>query len=107
MLASFLLQAVALHRGTLSQVQPILTTELLFLVLILATWFRFQIGRRERLGCLAAAGGLAGFLVFAQPSRGTQVPTTLGWIVVGSICGRRGAGRGAGPARSALVARGL
>ena len=44
MIGSFLCQAVALHFGNLSQVQPILTTELLFLVVILATWFRFQIG---------------------------------------------------------------
>ncbi len=87
MVGSFLLQAVALHLGNLSQVQPILTTELLFLVLILAIWFRFQIGRREWLGSLAAAGGLAGFLIFAEPSSGTAVPTALDWIVVGSICG--------------------
>ncbi len=46
MVGSFLLQAVALHLGDLSQVQPILTTELMFLVLILTTWFRFQIGLR-------------------------------------------------------------
>ena len=44
MVASFLMQAVALHIGDLSQVQPILTIELPFLVLILATWFRFHIG---------------------------------------------------------------
>ena len=87
MVGSFLLQAVALHRGDLSQVQPILATELLFLVLILATWFGFRIGWREWLGCLAAAAGLAGFLVFAQPGGETDVPTTLGWIVVGSTCG--------------------
>ncbi len=87
MIGSFLLQAVALHLGDLSQVQPILTTELLFLVLLLATWFRFRIGLREWLACLAAAGGLAGFLLFAQPGGGKSVPTTLGWIVVGSICG--------------------
>jgi drug/metabolite transporter (DMT)-like permease len=86
MVGSFLLQAVALHLGDLSQVQPILTTELLFIVLLLATWFRFRVGLREWLGCLAAAGGLAGFLVFAQPGGGDQVPTTLGWIVVASIC---------------------
>ena len=86
MIAAFLLQAVALHLGDLSQVQPILTTELLFLVLILAVWFRFRIGWREWLGCLAAAGGLAGFLVFAEPSVRVSAPTALGWIVVGSIC---------------------
>jgi drug/metabolite transporter (DMT)-like permease len=87
MVASFLFQAVALHLGDLSQVQPILTTELLFLIIILATWFRFRIGMREWLGCLAAAGGLTGFLLFAQPSAGNSVPTARGWIVVGSICG--------------------
>ncbi len=87
MVASFLCQAVALHLGDLSQVQPILTTELLFLVLLLATWFRFRIGLREWLGCLAAAGGLAGFLAFAQPGGGQLVPTNLGWLVVGSVCG--------------------
>src|SRR5271163_3820649 len=87
MVASFLIQAVALHLGDLSQVQPILTSELLFLILLLATWFRFRIGLLEWLGCLAAAGGLAGFLIFAQPGAGNGQPTTLGWIVVGSICG--------------------
>jgi drug/metabolite transporter (DMT)-like permease len=87
MVASFLLQAVALHVGDLSQVQPILTTELLFLVLLLATWFRFGVGIREWIGCIAAAGGLAGFLVFAQPAGGDVVPSTRGWILVASSCG--------------------
>ena len=84
MIGSFLMQAVALHLGDLSQVQPILTTELLFLVLLLATWFRFRIGLREWLGCLAAAGGLAGFLIFAQPAGGNLTPTASEWIVAGS-----------------------
>ena len=37
MIVSFLCQAVALHLGRLSQVQPILTTELVFLVIVLAS----------------------------------------------------------------------
>ena len=86
MVASFLLKAVALHLGDLSQGQPILTTEMLFIVLLPATWFRFRVGLRERLGCAAAAGSLAGFLVCAQPGEGDLVPTTLGWVVVASIC---------------------
>jgi hypothetical protein len=85
--ATFLLQSVALHNGRLSQVQPILTSELLFLVLFLATWFRFRIGLREWLACLAAAGGLAGFLVIAQPGGGKLTPTNTEWIVAGSLCG--------------------
>jgi drug/metabolite transporter (DMT)-like permease len=83
--ATFLLQSVALHIGRLSQVQPVLTTELLFIVIFLATWFRFRIGLREWLGCLAAAGGLAGFLAFAQPGGGKLVPTAFEWTVLVTV----------------------
>ena len=85
-IGSFVLQAVALHLGSLSQVQPILTLELLFLVLLLAMWFRFHISLREWAACLAAAGGLAGFLIFAQPTSDSSVPSTQAWIVTSAIC---------------------
>jgi uncharacterized membrane protein len=88
MVSSFLAQSFALHLGDLSQVQPILTLELPLLVLLLATWFRFRIGLWEWLGCLAATGGLAGFLTFAHPQEANQVvPSTSEWIVSGSISG--------------------
>src|ERR1017187_243774 len=58
MIVSFVLQAIALHFGRLSQVQPILTTELVFLVAALALWFGFRTGRREWLRALAVPGGL-------------------------------------------------
>lgn len=83
MICSFLMQAVALHNGRLSVVQPILTTELLFLVLILGTWFRFQVGFREWIFALAAAAGLAGFLVFADPVGGSKVPGNKDWFITG------------------------
>jgi drug/metabolite transporter (DMT)-like permease len=84
MIASFLLQSFALHIGRLSVVQPILTMELLFLVAILGTYFRFSISLREWIGASAIAFGLSGFLFFAAPGGGDEVPTNLGWIVVGS-----------------------
>lgn len=87
LISSFLMQAVALHLGNLSQVQPILTLELPFLVLLLATWFRFHIGMREWISCVLATAGLAGFLLFAQPTAGDDVPNGVGWAVVGGICG--------------------
>ena len=83
MICAFLLQAFALHIGTLSVVQPILTMELLFLVAILGTYFRFSISAREWIGAGAIAFGLSGFLFFAAPGGGNEVPTNLGWIVVG------------------------
>ena len=84
MIASFLLQSFALHIGRLSIVQPILTMELLFLVAILGTYFRFSISLREWIGASAIAFGLSGFLYFAAPGGGDEVPTNLGWIVVGA-----------------------
>jgi drug/metabolite transporter (DMT)-like permease len=87
MIVSFLLQALALHFGRLSQVQPILTLELLFLVAVLAIWFRFNIGSREFIGSIAAAGGLAGFLVFANPQGGSGQPPGWEWGATAAACG--------------------
>src|SRR5215470_18069421 len=86
MILSFVLQAVALHLGRLSQVQPILTTELVFLAAILAIWFRFKIGGREWIGAIAVAGGLSGFLYFAQPELGRRTPPVWRWAIAGGIC---------------------
>ncbi|HEY1832618.1 MAG TPA: DMT family transporter [Acidimicrobiales bacterium] len=86
MLVSFLFQAIALHLGRLSEVQPILTTELVFLVVVLSIWFGFTIGAREWIGVVATAGGLAGFLYFAHPQEGNTTPPTWEWMVAGGAC---------------------
>jgi hypothetical protein len=87
MVFSFLFQAVALHFGQLSEVQPVLTLELLFLVFVLAVWFRFNVGTREYLGALAAGAGLAGFLVFADPRAGSAPPASWEWATAAAACG--------------------
>ena len=51
MIVSFILQAVALHFGQLSQVQPILTLELVFLVAVLSVWLGCAMPSR----CISAA----------------------------------------------------
>jgi drug/metabolite transporter (DMT)-like permease len=86
MIVSFGLQAAALHIGRLSEVQPILTTELVFLVIVLAAWFGFPVTRREVVGCLTVTAGLAGFLIFAHPNYGTGVPQTWTWIITAVAC---------------------
>ncbi|HEY2562379.1 MAG TPA: DMT family transporter [Acidimicrobiales bacterium] len=80
--AGFVLQAVALRFGQLSAVQPIVTTELLFVVLILGLWFRYPLHWREAAGSLAAVGGLATFLAVAQPGGGNTVPGLGAWTEV-------------------------
>jgi drug/metabolite transporter (DMT)-like permease len=86
MLISFLLQAFALHFGRLSEVQPILTLELVFLVAVLSVWFGFSVGRREWLGSLAAVGGLAGFLYCAHPEDGNLSAPFWSWVLAGGAC---------------------
>jgi hypothetical protein len=86
MIVSFVVQAIALHFGRLSQVQPILTTELVFLTAILAIWFGFRIGRREWLGSLGVTAGLAGFLYFAHPEYGMVPPPLWRWAIAIIAC---------------------
>ncbi|MGH8980616.1 MAG: DMT family transporter [Acidimicrobiales bacterium] len=86
MVLSFAMQATALHGGRLSEVQPILTSELLFLVVILGLWFHFPLGWREWLGSVAAVLGLSGFLLFAAPGGGNGRPSVSEWIEVGVAC---------------------
>jgi drug/metabolite transporter (DMT)-like permease len=86
MIGSFLLQALALHAGDLTEVQPILVTELLFLVFILATWFGYRIGPREWFGVVLASAGLAGFLAFSAPTGGNRQPSNFYWLLVGGAC---------------------
>jgi drug/metabolite transporter (DMT)-like permease len=85
MIASFVCQAVALHFGRLSEVQPILTIELVFLVIVLAIWFGFSIGLREWVGVVATSAGLAGFLYCAHPEEGNLAPPLWQWLVAGGI----------------------
>jgi uncharacterized membrane protein len=83
MIVAFILQTFALHFGRLSQVQPILTIELVFLAAILAIWFGFSMGRREWLGSLAVTAGIAGFLYFAHPEYGMLPPPLWRWAIAG------------------------
>lgn len=85
LLVTFGLQATALRFGDLSVVQPVATTDLLFVVLILAVVFRRQVGWREVAGALGVVVGLAAFLVLARPGTGQRLPTTEGWAVVTAV----------------------
>ncbi len=85
MVCAFLLQFAALHFGRLSTVQPILTLELPFLVVILGVWFGHQLGFREWLGAILSAGGLACFLALAQPGGGGQQPDLGDWLLVSGL----------------------
>lgn len=68
-LAAFALQVMALHFGPLALVEPLLVCNLIFAVLINA-YMRRRFDAVLIGGVTAAAVGVAGFLVIAQPSNG-------------------------------------
>lgn len=82
MTGSFLLQALALSRGTLSSIQPVMVTEIVFLAVIIGGWFHGHLGWRELGGSIGTAAGLGTFLSLSAPSGGSARPTVMEWAVL-------------------------
>lgn len=89
LIAAPIFQFLALKVGTLTQVQPVLTTELLFLLGIIVLTHHQRPGVREWLGALAIVVGLLVFLVAAHPGgahselkSGYGVPLAAASVVV-------------------------
>ena len=79
---SFLLQAVALSLGDLSTVQPVMVTELVFLLMILGIWFHHSLGWREWTGVVGTSTGLGVFLGVSSAVGGHQRPQQEDWILL-------------------------
>jgi drug/metabolite transporter (DMT)-like permease len=100
MTGGFLLQALALSLGDLSEVQPVMVTEIVFLLVILALGFHRTLHWREWVGAAGTAAGLGAFLFVASPTGGGKEPARGDWLLlliasVGAIVlalalGRRG-----------------
>lgn len=109
LVVSFLFQAGALSVGRLSQVQPVLATELLFVLVILVLWFHRPVGKREWFAAGAIVLGLVVFLAAADPSEGSsRNASLLGWVVTGAavavaVVVALGVSRGGSGARQAAA----
>jgi drug/metabolite transporter (DMT)-like permease len=82
MVGAFLFQVAALADGGLTLVQPLLVTELLFLVVILRFWFGRPLGWREAVGVLLTVAGLATFLGVSNQGGGDSIPNAVGWLLM-------------------------
>lgn len=82
MLGSFALQACALGFGSLSVVQPLMVTELVFLVLILRVWFGHPLGWREASGTVLTVAGLGTFLALSDSGGGDAIPGAVAWVIM-------------------------
>ncbi|HXZ82509.1 MAG TPA: DMT family transporter [Acidimicrobiales bacterium] len=79
---SFMLQAIALSFGNLSTVQPIMVTEILFLVIILGTWFHHALKWTDWVAVFGTAIGLAVFLWLSYSKEGHSVPSKFDWVLL-------------------------
>ncbi|MBC2869670.1 DMT family transporter [Streptomyces mexicanus] len=106
---STVLQAAALAVGSLSLVQPLLATELLFTLAVGSVVFRRRPDGRTWAAFVALAVGLALFLGAASPSEGRSTADPAAWLAVGAaLVGLLAVALGAsrlvhGTARAALL----
>jgi drug/metabolite transporter (DMT)-like permease len=77
---SFVFQALALHNGLLSVVQPVLVTELVFVLVLRRVWIRQDVARTAWAAVLVVCVALAVFLTVAEPTGGHPEPETAEWL---------------------------
>jgi drug/metabolite transporter (DMT)-like permease len=85
LIGGFLLQALALSRGGLALVQPLLVAELPLTMLLIARVSRVRLDRRTWLAIGAMTVGLAGFLGAASPRPGHRTPSVLHWLIAATV----------------------
>ena len=105
---TFVFQALALHNGPMSVVQPVLITELVFVLALRRVWIRQRVAAAAWTSVVVVCVSLAVFLIAAEPSGGQPAPDTREWlsavlafggaIVVLTVLGRTGS-----PTRRAAV----
>jgi drug/metabolite transporter (DMT)-like permease len=84
---AFLFQALALHDGLVSVVQPLLVTELVFALVLRRFWIHQSIRWITWAGAALTCAGLAVFIVAGEPEGGHPTPTSQHWIVAAVTCG--------------------
>jgi drug/metabolite transporter (DMT)-like permease len=79
---SFLVHLAALGFGSVTIVQPLIVTELVFIPPFAALISHARISGRDWLAILTVCVGLAVFIIAAQPTEGDQIPTAAQWIML-------------------------
>ena len=84
---SFVFQALALHNGLLSVVQPVLVTELVFVLVLRRVWIRQDVAGAAWAAVLVVCVALAVFLTVAEPTGGHPAPDKGEWLSAISVFG--------------------
>jgi drug/metabolite transporter (DMT)-like permease len=84
-IGGFVTQVVALRKGSLVIVQPLITTSLLFTVALVSRWNQQTVTHRDWLAVAGVAVGLAAFLIIASPSEDSSGTAPAGqWVMAGA-----------------------
>ena len=86
LIAAFLFQALALSQGQISVVQPLLATELVFMLLLRRVWIHQSIRPITWAAATLTCVGLAVFIAAGQPGGGEPTPTSGHWFIAGLAC---------------------
>ena len=83
---AFVFQALALHDGLLSIVQPLLATELVFMLALRRFWIHQSIRPITWGAAALACVSLTVFIIAGQPGGGHPTPTGHHWFSAGVAC---------------------
>jgi drug/metabolite transporter (DMT)-like permease len=83
---AFVFQALALSDGLLSIVQPLLATELVFMLVLRRFWIRQSIPVVGWAAAAVACASLTVFLISGEPTDGRSTPTSHHWVTAMLAC---------------------
>src|SRR5690242_13458753 len=84
---SFVFQALALHNGPMSVVQPLLITELVFTLVLRRVWIRQDVAGAAWASVSLVCVSLAVFLAVSEPTGGHPAPAAKQWLSAGLVFG--------------------
>ncbi len=84
---SYAFQALALHTGPMSVGQPVLVTELVFVMVLRRVWIRQHVALAAWAAVLTVTVALAVFLAAAEPTGGQPAPKAAEWLSAGLVFG--------------------
>ncbi len=105
---SFAFQALALHNGPMSVVQPVLITELVFVLVLRRLWIHQDVAVAAWAAVAVVCVSLSVFLAAAEPTGGNPGPNPAAWVLAGVVFGGliaalAGLGRNGSPRRRAAA----
>jgi drug/metabolite transporter (DMT)-like permease len=86
LIAAFAFQAIALNKGQISIVQPVLATELVFMLALRRVWIHQSIRPITWWAAAVTCVGLTVFIACGQPGAGEPTATSRHWLSAGLAC---------------------